>query len=237
VKGPWKIPFVASEHVFGWAVHLLGNWAFLETLFYLESLSVLVAVIVYFGEADHRLMQRHYQAWQVVNTAQGRGGNGGRIDALQELARDDVSLTGVDVSGAFLQGVNLDKANLVRSNFHNADVRGASLESAELTDANLTGANLRNANLQGAELNGADLTDADLTDSKLQGANLAETNLDNAILRGADMTRVRWQGVKSVRSVDLRGVRNAPPEFIQWALQHGAVQAKQEPESASLSSQ
>jgi len=58
--------------------------------------------------------QKHYQAWQVVNTAQGKGGSGGRIEALQELDQDGVPLVGVYVAGASLQGVRLPKAGLNR---------------------------------------------------------------------------------------------------------------------------
>jgi hypothetical protein len=234
VKNPWKLPFVANEHVFGWAVHLLGNWAFLETLFYLESLSVLVAVIFYFGDANNRLVQRHYQAWQVINTAQGKGGNGGRIDALQELVKDGVSLTGVDLAGAFLQGVRLDKGTLIRSNFHNADLRGSSLVSADLSDSDLTGANFRNATLTSAVLKDADLTDADLSGSNLQGVDLNDANLDGADMRGADLKNVHWEQVKSVKSANLDGAKSAPPRFIQWALDHGAMRNKQAAEAPNL---
>ena len=44
------------------------------------------------------------------------------IDALEELHADGVPL--VDVSGAFLQGIDLGRANLLRANFRAADVRG-----------------------------------------------------------------------------------------------------------------
>jgi len=108
-RGWWKIPFLATEYASDWAVYWLSNWSFLETLEYLSSLSVLIAVIFYFAGTNDRINQRHYQAWQVINTAQGKGGSGGRIEALQELAEDGVSLTGVDVSGAFLQGLRLDQ--------------------------------------------------------------------------------------------------------------------------------
>ena len=37
----------------------------------------------------------NYEAWQVINSAQGKGGSGGRIDALHELASNGVSLAGV----------------------------------------------------------------------------------------------------------------------------------------------
>ena len=41
----------------------------------------------------------NYQAWQVVNSAQGKGGSGGRIDALEDLNRNGISLAGVRLDG------------------------------------------------------------------------------------------------------------------------------------------
>jgi hypothetical protein len=81
--------------------YLLSNWKFLEVLEYIGSLSVLVAVLFYFSGSGDRTKQKHYQAWQVINTAQGKGGSGGRVAALQELNADGVPLVGVDLSGAF----------------------------------------------------------------------------------------------------------------------------------------
>jgi len=43
---------------------------------------------------------------------------------LQELNADRVPLVGVDVSGAFLQGIRLRGARLLRSNFSAVDARG-----------------------------------------------------------------------------------------------------------------
>src|SRR5690348_6525000 len=142
----WLLPFVALEWLWEWIAFALSNWTFLEVLDYLETFSVLVAVIFYFSESGARVKQRHYQAWQVVNTSQGKGGSGGRIEALQELNADRVDLVGVDVSGAYLQGIRLEKARLVRANFSAADAREAKLPSADLTDADLRSANFRGGN-------------------------------------------------------------------------------------------
>ena len=79
----WIVPFAALELVWEWVAFALSNWTFLEVLEYLGSFSVLVAVVFYFSESGDRVKQRHYQAWQVINTAQGKGGSGGRIEALQ----------------------------------------------------------------------------------------------------------------------------------------------------------
>src|SRR5271157_1643354 len=123
LRHSWLVPLLAIDWVSEWMAYLLSNWSFLEVLEYLGSFSVLVAVIFYFSESGDRVKQKHYQAWQVINTAQGKGGSGGRIEALQELNADGVPLVGVDVSGAYLQGIRLSGAHLTRSNFSAADVR------------------------------------------------------------------------------------------------------------------
>ncbi|MBV8174218.1 MAG: pentapeptide repeat-containing protein [Verrucomicrobia bacterium] len=161
-KYAWLVPVFALEWSWRWLAYLLSGWAFLEVLEYFGTLSLLVAAVSYFGESKDRIKQKHYQAWQVINSAQGKGGSGGRIDALEELHRDGVLLVGVDVSDAFLQGVDLKGANLLRANFRSADIRDGSFVGAQLEDANLTSANLRHADLRKADLQNANLEDADL---------------------------------------------------------------------------
>jgi len=104
------VPFRAFEWLWEWVAYALSHWSFLEVLEYMGSFSVLIGVVFYFSESGDRIKQRHYQAWQVINTAQGKGGSGGRIEALQELNEDKVQLVGVDVSSAFLQGIRLERA-------------------------------------------------------------------------------------------------------------------------------
>src|SRR6266568_3845351 len=159
----WIIPFVALEWIWEWVAFALSNWVFLEVLEYLGTFSVLIAVIFYFSESGDRIKQRHYQAWQVINTAQGKGGSGGRIEALQELNADKVPLIGVDVSSAFLQGLNLRNANLLRSDFSSADLRNSDLAGVNLTLANMNSANLRSADLSHVQFAEADLRKSDLT--------------------------------------------------------------------------
>ena len=172
-KYRWLIPFIAIEWGWAWLAYWLSGWAFLEVLEYFGTLSLLLAVISYFSESKDRLKQKHYQAWQVINSAQGKGGSGGRIDALEELHADGVPLVGVDVGGAFLQGVDLSRANLLRANFRAADVRGGNLNGAQMQYVDLASANFRDANLRNANLRNATLQDADLT-----GANLGEVDLE-----------------------------------------------------------
>src|SRR6201987_5215175 len=94
------VPFWWIEYQTEWMAYLLSNWTFLEVLEYLSSFGVLIAVVFYFSESGDRLKQKHYQAWPGINTSQGKGGNGGRIGALQNLTIDRNPLVGGDVAGS-----------------------------------------------------------------------------------------------------------------------------------------
>lgn len=223
IKRAWTIPFWAFEWCWEWAAYVLANWSFLEVLEYLSSFGVLVAVVFYFSESGDRLKQKHYQAWQVINTAQGKGGSGGRIEALQELNADGVPLVGVDVAGAFLQGIRLPHARLVRSNFSAADVRDSDFRSSDFTDADLSSANFRESDLQNASLQNAGLENADFVEANLSGADLTGANLVNADLRNTNLANIHWNAIGSIRNANLYGAKNIPEGFLAWALQGGAV--------------
>jgi hypothetical protein len=249
IKRAWTTPFWAFEWLCEWLAFVLNNWSLLEVLEYLGSFSVLIAVIFYFSESGDRIKQKHHQAWQVINSAQGKGGSGGRIDALQELNRDGVPLVGVDVSTAFLQGLRLPRAHLLRSNFHAADVRDSDLSFANLSDSDLGSANFRQSNLQSVSLQRADLTGADLTDANLSGANLDHADLAGADLTGVDLsgatlsdanlsdttlTNLRWREISNLRNATIFGVKDPPEGFVAWALQHGAVAPKPDSRPSSI---
>lgn len=163
----------------------------------------------------------NYQAWAVVNSAQGKGGSGGRIDALQDLTRNGVSLAGVRLDGAWLEGI---------------DLQGARLSRASLREANLSGAKLQGANLEGADLTGVDLTGADLQGALLQGVAVSEAKLGTADLRRADLADLRgWDAIRSASYLRIEGIRRAPPGFREWAVAHGAVEEDLERENLQFS--
>jgi len=174
-------------------------------------------------DAQRAVIDSNYQAWQVINSAQGKGGSGGRIDALSDLLRNGVSLAGINLDGAWLEGVELPRATLVRSRLHHAN----------LARANLAGANLEGANLEGADLRGADLVAANLTGAYLKGANLTDARLSAATLDGADLTDVvGWREMRSISHTSIDDLRHAPAGFAAWAREQGAVDAvtRAEPE-------
>ena len=216
VRSRWARPFIALEWLFDWLAYYLSNWKLLEVLEYLSSLGILVATIFYFAEAGDRVKQKHYQAWQVINTAQGKGGSGGRLEALQELNADRVPLVGVDVAGAYLQGIRLERSSLLRANFSSADVRMGDFRGADFSDANLRGANFRGGTFLGAVLRRAELDDADLVDA----------NLADADLRRTDFNGARWRDIANIQGANIGGMKDAPEAFRAWALQHGAVETQ-----------
>lgn len=229
LKSTWAVVYRGLDWYCEWTAWALGNWAFLEVLEYLGTFSVLIAVIFYFAGSSDRTKLKHYQAWQVINSAQGKGGSGGRIEALQELNRDGVPLIGVDSSLAFLQGIQLPRAQLNRCDLHAADLRNSNFDHASLVFCNLESANLRQASLHDADLTDASIKDADLSRSALAGANLARADLTNADLRGADLDNVRWRDVGALRNANIFGVRNAPQGFVDFALAHGAIAVESDP--------
>jgi len=236
-RQPILIPLHWVEWACRWLVYWLSGWAFLEVLEYVGTLSIFFAVVSYFAESGDRTKQKHYQAWQVINTAQGKGGAGGRIDALEELNKDGVPLIGVDVSDAFLQGVDLERGELGRSNFSSADVRGGGFKAARLEFANLASANIRNGNFQNADLRDATLQDADLQNANLGDADLERADLSKADLRYADLRNIRWQMIANLKLANIFGVKNSPADFTSWALQKGAVSIESDEEWSKLTDQ
>jgi len=230
IEHAWTVPFMAVEWLCEWIAYLLSNWTFLQILDYVRGFGVIVIVVFYFYDSGNRVKQRHYQAWQVINTAQGKGGNGGRIEALEELNEDRVSLVGVDVSGAFLQGLHLEKGDLARAILNAADVRNAIVVSSDLRDADLRSANFRECDCVRTSFRGAMLDEADFWGADLSGVDLTEASLVNTDLRNTNLLGIKWKGIKTLKMADIAGARNAPDGFVAWALRNGAMRSSSDSE-------
>jgi uncharacterized protein YjbI with pentapeptide repeats len=193
------VPLVILNYPFRWLAYGLDKVALLKALEYLSYLGVIVAVSFYVSESGERLKARHYQAWQVINLAQGKPGEGGRTTALQDLCNDRVSLSNIDLSNAkiprvFLKNADLRDANLSRADLNEANLSGAILVNANLSGAILTKANFSGAYLMDANLSGAILTRANLSGTTLWAANLSEVHLEDANLSGASLWKANLSG-------------------------------------------
>ena len=223
IRRRWAVPFHWIEWLTQWMAYYLSNWSLLEVLEYAGRFTVLIAVIVYFMEAPDRRKQKHYQAWQVINSAQGQSGGGGRVEALQELHDDGVSLIAVNVEGAYLQGLSLPGADLSRSYMARTDLRDCRLTNANLEDADLNNANLRGGDLRHVAFARASLSKSDLHGANLEGAELMGADLDEVDLSAANLRELKWKEIASIKGADISDIRNAPEGFIEWALANGAV--------------
>ena len=75
-----------------------------------------------------------------------------------------------DLSGAKLNDLFLEYADLSGANLSGADLSNTMLQNANLQKANLSGANLSNVNLGFANLSGADVSKANLSKVSLDQA-------------------------------------------------------------------
>jgi uncharacterized protein YjbI with pentapeptide repeats len=201
-------PFWFVEWLCECLVVWLKRWAFVELLELGGRLAIVVSLAVfvwgYRESQDNQRRAKHYQAWQVINLAHGKSGSGGRAEALEDLAGDQVSLARINLDWANLRGVNLDWANLRGIDLRGADLTAATFQRADLRGARVDGAELRSANLSAADLGGADLSDATLTGANLERTDLTRADLSDAGFEHADLTDADLLGA------DLRGVEDLP---------------------------
>jgi uncharacterized protein YjbI with pentapeptide repeats len=152
-----------------------------------ESISIVTALVIYVRRGKK---QSHYEAWQVIDAAQGLEISYARIRALEDLAKDGVSLKGLSLPKANLEQISLVDINLKEANFKEAKLQEANLKGSTFELTQFQGANLLKANLQEtffllAQLQQVNLCSANLQYADLQGVNLLEANLQRADLQGA----------------------------------------------------
>jgi hypothetical protein len=113
----------------------------------------------------------------------------------------------IDLSDAYLPGVNL----------HGAQLERVRLDGANLSGATLDGALLRGATFSGAVLEDAYLRNADLRDCDLTAANLRQASLRYALLNGANIFGAQLDGASLLRT-DMSGVKNAIRQQFESAI-------------------
>lgn len=175
-----------------------------------DTISLVVALVLFIKEAPDRRKQFHYQAWSTIDAAHNVKVSYARILALQDLNEDGVSLRGLDAPGAELVDINLSKANLSAAN----------LSETDLSNANLSYANLDHANLSQSKLSGANLSHANLSFARLSHVNFSSANLSSAKLLCADLSHANMSGV-NLKNASLSGA-NLDGTYLTGANLKGA---------------
>lgn len=183
-------------------------------------LSGAIAIGHYIWAIPERHKQAHYQAWQVINLASKQQGSGGRIEALQELNNDGVSLDSLTANKAYLIRIKLENANMRAAHLqgtilYGANLRKANLEGALLQEANLNNVNLQKANLRIAKLQEAYLHNANLQEANLGGAIFQKADIKDAQLQDTDLCGEIYPG--EVLCADFRGAKNLTLQQVKVA--------------------
>jgi BTB/POZ domain-containing protein KCTD9 len=191
-----------------------------------ESLSIFMAVLLFVLEAPERNKQAHYDAWKVIDSAYGLKSSYARIQALEDLNEDGVSLNRLNAPEADLKGIDLEKADLSNAYLSGCDLSRAKLERANFSNAELVESNFTNSDLSSTRLTGANLgyayfidanlSNADLVGASLVGANLVGANLSQAYLGDADLSYAKLDNA-NIRHARLFGVKNLTPEQVKAA--------------------
>ena len=124
---------------------------------------------------------------------------GSRGDAEIKLEQQNSYL--LDLTGAYLKDLSLEKGNLSYIRFAYADLTGAYLMHADLSNTRLTGANLSVAVLTFAKLQGGVLRWANLTSAKLSKACLYDAVLDEADLSIAELHGAVMSGASLLNTI------------------------------------
>lgn len=72
----WRYP-LAVECGLEWFVYRLRGLALFALLELTGRATVLVVAVLWFLEADDRAKERHYRAWELINSARGRPATAG----------------------------------------------------------------------------------------------------------------------------------------------------------------
>ncbi|MDP7097611.1 MAG: pentapeptide repeat-containing protein [Rhodospirillales bacterium] len=159
----------------------------------IEFIGVLVAIgVVLFDFLSVRPIDRAVRVATLfaqiaqVHALPGGAGLQALTPSVEALAKEKVSMAGINLSGANLVVADLSGAILPGADLSGTNLYRANLSGADLSDANLKGADLRSADLSGADLSGllllrtAGLFGADLVAVTMIARRLEQSQLDEA---------------------------------------------------------
>ena len=93
---------------------------------------------------------------------------------IENLHKEDISLSGVQLQFADMKNANLTNADLSNSDLTRADFSGASMYGVNLAGANLFKTNLEGANLKAANMKNCNMLAADFSNTKLNNVDWDE---------------------------------------------------------------
>jgi uncharacterized protein YjbI with pentapeptide repeats len=159
----------------------------------------------------------HYAAWALIATAAGKSGELGRINALENLNRDGVSLDGIDLSKAVLPGIKLPGVSLRFATFDHTQLSDAKFacDPFKASISRLLNIDTCTADFYGVTFKQAELANVDLGHSSLDRVNFISSNLYNPNMRMAHLKYVDFRNLVIAwrfprRQIGVRKVHRLP---------------------------
>jgi hypothetical protein len=134
----WQVVIISLILLEGIFVIVDDNSFFSEIVNSVDTVSVVIALVLFIKEAPDRRKQFHYQAWSTIDAAHGVRVSYARILALQDLNEDGLPLRGLDAPNTELINIHLPKADLSEANLNETDLSNANLNHANSTMPNST---------------------------------------------------------------------------------------------------
>ncbi|MBR9846692.1 MAG: pentapeptide repeat-containing protein [Algicola sp.] len=126
-----------------------------------------------------------------------------------------------DLSKVQLENVNLIHSELKYSSFVEASIFG-NFYYSKFDFSNFTKANLRGS------IFGCSFVNSIMTEADLSNCDFIDSYFENTDLRYANLSNIKnWYNVP-MTCVNIFGIKNAPSEFIEHALENGAVQIEKD---------
>ncbi len=162
----------------------------------LASLAIIVSTFQLITGFQEQRSQIITAKWQVLASDINFGG--AKRDALEFLHDQGELLSGVEIVGVQLSGLNLpngarlQEANFSGSNLYQAYLQGANLYRSSFSSLSGAQTNLESVNFRDADLRQANFRGAFLKNACFAGANLEGATFDGAYLGNADFRGARF---------------------------------------------
>jgi hypothetical protein len=136
---------------------------------------------------------------------------------LEGLQLDNLHATDAIFRKTNLKNANLSHGLLISPNFYKANATGAAVDRTVIVNGDLVKACFAEADLSESALVGANAEEADFHGANLRQAGLFRTNLCNANLTNANLTNSRFAGV-NVTGADFSGadMSRAKAYQVNW---------------------
>ncbi len=127
--------------------------------------------------------------------------------------KNDINLTGIDLSdddltSANLSGLNLSRSKCVNTTFYKAILDDCIFINANLKEANFVQAKLHRAQFQDAILDRAELNDAELVFAQATYASLLGSNIHNTYIQGTNFSFSKVDGETLINTTQIDKMTN-----------------------------